>query len=281
MANALIIRRRIRTAQNVSKTTRAMQMIAASKLRRAQEAALSSRPYVEKLTHINQSLTGKTGEGYLHPYMASKKISGKTLLIVISPDKGLCGGLITNLLREYLKINGKETFVLTIGKKMEKNVLRLGNEMVATYPLGNTLPSFDIVYSISKIIDDYFLSEKVDSIQILYTHFTSIFSQRPTIKTILPISIPEEEVKSTSFSLFEPNVNELLPNLLKHYLEMVLYQHLLESFVSEQAARMVAMQNANSNAKEIINMLTLDYNKARQEKITNEILDISSGALYA
>lgn len=281
MANALIIRRRIRTAQNVSKTTRAMQMIAASKLRRAQEAALSSRPYVEKLTQINQNLTTKTAEKSIHPYVTPSNASGKTLLIVISPDKGLCGGLITNLLKEYLKINGKDILVLTIGKKMEKNVLRLGNEIIATYPLGNTLPSFDIVYSLSKIIDDYYLNQKVDSIQILYTHFTSIFSQRPTIKTVLPISIPSEEVKAASFSLFEPNVNELLPNLLKHYLEMVLYQHLLESFVSEQAARMVAMQNANNNAKDIIGVLTLDYNKARQEKITNEILDISSGALYA
>lgn len=282
MASTILLKRRIKTAQNVSKTTRAMQMIAASKLKRAQEATLASRPYVEKLTLLGQSLIAKVDKEQLHPYMdAPKDVINKTLLIIFSPDKGLCGGLVSNLIREYLKLEGKNLYLITIGKKIEKSAASAQNETVASFNFGNTLPLFDIVYPISKIIDDYFLNKKVDRVQILYSHFSGIFTQKPTLATILPISLPEEQTNSPVFSIFEPSVPEIIPNLLRHYLEMVIYQYLLESFVSEQASRMIAMQDATNNAKDIINMFTLEYNKARQEKITNEILDISSASIFA
>ena len=284
MSNILSIRRRIQTAQNVSKTTRAMQMIATSKLKRAQDAAISGRPYVEKLMFLAQTLTNKLEEEDKSDYMKEAKDVGGTLLLVFSPDKGLCGGLITNLTKELISQdkNNKSIKYITVGKKIENTTARLGKEIAASFNFGTTLPIFDTVYPMAKIIDDYFLNKKTASVKILYTHFLTVFSQIPKIETILPIKIQktdESSEESPPFTLFEPSPKEILPSLLRHYLEMVLYQYLLESYASEQAARMVAMKSATENAQEIIDYLRLEYNKQRQEKITNEILDIGSGAV--
>lgn len=278
MATLHILKRRIKAAQNVSKTTRAMQMIAASKLRRAQEAALSSRPYVEKLTRITQGLSAKIPLEQKHPYMKLQTDSEKTLLIVLCPDKGLCGGLITNLLREFLQFAEKQKNIsyVVIGKKAEGSVVYLNKEIIASFPFGTTLPSFEMIYPIIRIIDENYSSGKVQTVKILYSNFVSIFSQKPTVATILPISLPQEQnTIDDSYTLFEPNPVSLLPALLQHYLEMSIYQYLLESYVSEQASRMIAMQNATNNARDIISDLQLEYNKSRQTKITSEILDIS------
>lgn len=280
MTNTLRLKRRIKTAQNVSKTTQAMQMIAASKLKRAQQAALASRPYVEKLTLLASNLTGKTDKDSLHPYM-KKGSSDKEFLIIISPDKGLCGGLVTNLIKEYLSLQAKDLILLAIGKKAENYLLRTHQEINASFPFGTTLPSFGFVYPIIKIVNDHFLGSKVGSVKILTSHFASIFSQKPVITTLLPITLPTEAERTSGSLLFEPSIADILPDLLKHYLEMRLYQHLLESYLSEQAARMLAMQNATDNARDTIEELTLEYNKARQEKITSEILDISSVSFFA
>ncbi len=282
MANILSIRRRMQTAQNVSKTTRAMQMIAASKLKRAQERALSSRYYVEKLTSVTKNLSERVSEEEKSEYMKIKSRSEKKLLIVISPDKGLCGGLTTNLTKELLADNtdSNQKEYVVIGKKLEKTVSRLGKDMIAFFEFGTTLPSFDIIYPIAKIIDDEFLSGKVSEVKILYSHFMTVFTQIAKISALLPIKIEESptDKKDQNSMLFEPAPKEILPTILRHYLEMSLYQFILESYASEQAARMVAMKNATENAQEIIDYLRLEYNKQRQEKITNEILDIGSAA---
>ena len=175
--------------------------------------------------------------------------------------------------------NDKNIKYLTIGKKIEKIPARLGKEIVASFNFGTTLPIFDMVYPMAKIIDDHFLNKRVANVKILYTHFLSVFSQVPRVETILPIKIQNANgsgKETPQFTLFEPSPKEILPSLLRHYLEMVLYQYLLESYLSEQAARMVAMKGATENAEEIIDYLKLEYNKQRQEKITNEILDIGS-----
>ena len=281
MASIITIKRRIQTALNVSKTTRAMQMIAASKLKKAQNATISSRPYVEKLIGLSKALTDRLGEDDLNDYMIEPKDLSDTLLLVFSPDKGLCGGLITNLVKELINQdkNDKNIKYLTIGKKIEKIPARLGKEIVASFNFGTTLPIFDMVYPMAKIIDDHFLNKRVANVKILYTHFLSVFSQVPRVETILPIKIQNANgsgKETPQFTLFEPSPKEILPSLLRHYLEMVLYQYLLESYLSEQAARMVAMKGATENAEEIIDYLKLEYNKQRQEKITNEILDIGS-----
>ena len=204
----------------------------------------------------------------------------KTLIIILSPDKGLCGGLITNLVKEFLKISSsKEEFLyITVGKKAERQVINLTkNEILASFQFGSTNPTFDMVYPIVRIIDEYFIGKKVDAVKILYAQFENVFTQKPKITTLLPITISQTANPDNSISyLFEPDLNTLLPSLLAQYLQMSLYQYLLESFASEQGARMIAMQNATTNAKDVISELRLEYNKSRQEKITNEILDITN-----
>jgi len=283
MATTLSLRRRIKTAQNISKTTRAMQMIAASRLKKAQETALASRPYVTRLSEISKNLAPKITTLHpqeLHPYMRDEKTTGKTLYIIISPDKGLCGGLITNLVREYLRLKTENSlFFITVGKKIEGAIASTNKNLLAAFPFGNTLPSFTMVFPLIKFIDEYFLGRKVDSVKIITTHFNSVFSQSPKIDTLLPVQLEESQADAGREILFEPNPRELLPALLQRYIEMNLYQHLLESYASEQAARMIAMQNATNNAKDIVSALHLLYNKARQERITKEILDISSAAM--
>ncbi len=284
MANTQALRRRIKTAQNISKTTRAMQMIAATKLKRAQSAVLTSRPYVNKLIEITKSVAPGKGiatQEELHPYMKMQDKDSKTLYIIISPDKGLCGGLITNLLKEYLKIRSETSSgFITIGKKVEGPISGHKN-LLASFPFGTTLPGYGMVLPIAKIIDDEYLSGHFGSVKIITTHFNNVFSQSPIIIDLLPIrieSIDGEQSTISTNKLFEPKESILLPELLQRYLHMVLYQQLLESFASEQGARMIAMQNATDNAKDIVNTLQLIYNKARQEKITKEILDISGAA---
>lgn len=279
MASILALKRRITAAQNVSRTTRAMQMIAASKFKRAQNAALASRPYVERLTTLTQEVVSKIDEEDLnHPYLQTDLINKNTLLLVFAPDKGLCGGMVTNLVREFLHVRKNEqiTKYITVGKKIEAQVARLQNEVIASFLFGTTLPKFDMVYPIAKLIDDYYLNNTVGSVKILSTKFSSVFQQIPNVTTLLPISLSEEENRTNDTALIEPSANVILDPLLKHYLEMTIYQNILESFLSEQASRMLAMQNATNNAKDIIEELRLEYNKTRQAKITSEILDITN-----
>lgn len=262
-----------------------MQMISAAKLKRAQEAALASRPYVEKLVTLTQNIAPKKAEMTvepIHPYLQSSGSTGKTLYVIISPDKGLCGGLVTNLIREYFKLEHKDaSYFITIGKKIESPIASTSKQLVASFPFGNVKPSYDTIFPIIEVINDYFLNRKVHEVTIITTHFNTVFSQKIKISQLLPVRI--DEVVDSGYKgdvrLFEPTPAQLLPPLLQRYVEMQLYQALLESYASEQAARMMAMQNATDNAKDIVNALQLLYNKARQEKITKEILDISSAAI--
>ena len=299
MASLLSLKRRIQAAQNVSKTTRALQMIAASKMKRAQEAALNARPYVAKVTEMTVAAISKAGENFSHPYITKNADTEKSLVIVVSPDKGLCGGLITTLLKEfytYHKEHKNDDYVV-IGRKLESYGARSGENIIANFLFGTSTPTFDMVYPLARLIDDNYSSGKVSSVKVIYTHFDSIFSQKPRVETLLPFS--KEMVKETNDEkvslggaksdaaisqpeaveyMYEPAVTELLPSLLKHTVEMRLFQFLLESFVSEQGARMIAMQNATDNANDIIAAYRLEYNKTRQAKITGEILDLGSGA---
>ncbi len=284
MATLLTLRRRIKAASNVAKATRAMQMIAASNLRKAQNAALASRPYVKKLTTLAKDVSDKVEDKSAHPYITPPGENNKTLIIALSPDKGLCGGLITNLMREFFSYAREDTNAsyIVMGKKLENQVVKLKNEILAAFVFGTTLPRFDVVFPLAKLINDQYLSGKVSNVRVLYTDFNTVFSQTPKITTLLPISLvdaktEEEDQKGSQSQLYEPPIGEILPTLLNHYLEMSLYQFLLESYLSEQAARMFAMQNATNNARDIIEGFKLEYNKTRQSQITNELLDIGGG----
>lgn len=276
MATLLALKRRIQAAQNVSKTTKAMQMIAASKLKRAQNAILNFRPYAEKLTYLTQDITSKLEEKHFHPYLQKKDNATKTLVVVVAPDKGLCGALIAKIAHVLLNFQhaNPNAIYLTIGKKIERLVASFNKEIVATFNFGTIVPSFDKIYPIITILDDNFTRGEAREVKILFSQFQSVFSQKIVISDILPISLPQE-VKPTKVTIFEPKAQELLSMLLPHYLEITVYRALLESYASEQGARMIAMQNATDNALEIARDLNLEYNKARQERITNEILDIS------
>ncbi len=285
MANILTLKRRINAAKNVSKTTRAMQMIAASKLKKAQDAVTSSRPYVSKISTIMTNLLEESKKSYSHPYLKSNSTNNKTLLLVLSPDKGLCGSLITNLIKEFLKYQNTagETSYVVVGKKLEGQIIHFSSDIVASFPFGTTLPKFGRIYPLIKIIEDYYGTGKVSSVKILTAEYTSLFTQTPKVVPLLPISPVKEEADSKTtddFYLFEPGKKVLLDSLIEHYLEMTLYLQLIESYLSEQAARMMSMQNATSNANDIIDDLQLEYNKTRQAKITSEILDITGAQLY-
>ena len=278
MATLLTLRRRMKTTTNVSKTTKAMQMIAASKLKKAQDSAESSKPYVEKLDVLSKALEQRIEKEQMHQYMLPQEEIKAKLLIVISPDKGLCGGLVTNLIKEVLHFsNTGKTYYITIGKKAERAVASLNKDIVASFPFGTTLPEFSAVFPIAKLINEYFLGKKVSEVTILSTKFNSVMSQTPMFNTLLPVKLQEKAALDKSVTLFEPSVEALLPDLLQHYLEMVIYQSLLEAYASEQGSRMIAMKNATDNAMDIVSELRLEYNKTRQEKITNELLDIGGG----
>jgi F-type H+-transporting ATPase subunit gamma len=278
MATLLTLRRRMKTTTNVSKTTKAMQMIAASKLKKAQDSAESSKPYVEKLNTLSKALEQRVDKDQLHQYMLPQEEIKAKLLIVISPDKGLCGGLVTNLIKEVLRFsNTGKTYYITIGKKAERSVASLNKDIVASFTFCTTLPQFEAVFPIAKLINEYFLGKKVSEVTILSTKFNSVMSQMPMFNILLPVKLQEKAVLDKSVTLFEPSVDALLPDLLQHYLEMVIYQSLLEAYASEQGSRMIAMKNATDNAMDIISELRLEYNKTRQEKITNELLDIGGG----
>lgn len=279
MATLLILKRRIKTAKNISKTTKAFQMIAASRLKKAQEAAVSAKPYVEKLDYLSKGISQRVDADNRHEYMKTPKGTNGKLLIVISPDKGLSGGLVTNLIREVLHYDSAgKIYYITIGKKAEVAVSSLNKDIIASFPFGSSLPQFDSVYPLLKLVDDYFLGKKVSEVKIISTKFVSVFTQASQINALLPVTTEQKINETKSTTQFEPSLQALLPDLLQHYLEMVLYQSLLEAYASEQAARMIAMKNATDNALDIISELQLDYNKTRQEKITNELLDISGGA---
>jgi F-type H+-transporting ATPase subunit gamma len=282
MATLLTLRRRIKAAQNVAKATRAMQMIAASNLRKAQTAALSSRPYVQKLSQLTREVADKVEDNSSYAYITPPGSTMKTLVIVLSPDKGLCGGLVSNLTREFLSFSraNPDSSYIVMGKKLENQVVKLKNEVLATFVFGTTLPRFDAIFPIAKLINDEYLSGNVTNVKVLYTDFTSVFSQSPKVVDLLPVALPQtgseqpEQKSGSSSMLYEPSLHAILPSLLTHYLEMSLYQFLLESFLSEQAARMISMQNATNNARDIIEGFRLEYNKTRQANITGELLDI-------
>ncbi|MEK7534365.1 MAG: ATP synthase F1 subunit gamma [Patescibacteria group bacterium] len=280
MANILSLKRRITAAQNVSKTTKAMQMIAASKLKRGQDLALKSRPYADKLVQLLQNIVSKLEEKFYHDYMKTPKQVKSNLLIIFAPDKGLCGGLIGNIIDEIFNFDSKNpnTIYITVGKKIEKYVSSLNKEIVASFNFGTTRPQFDKVYPLITIINSFFQGKKVKSVKILYSKFLNVFSQQQEIADLLPIEFPSKETAKpmSQTTIFEPSPQILLSPLLQHYLETVIFHISLESYASEQAARMLSMQNATNNAIEITNEIRLEYNKARQERITNEILDISS-----
>lgn len=293
MANIRSIKRRIKTAKNIAQTTKAMQLVAASRMKKAQQQALDNRPYAERLLKVTRGLLGKvdtSNEENLAKYFKINDKGQKTLIILITSDKGLAGGLLSNFSRKLLqfiknenKTLGDYDFII-FGKKGKDLVVRLGGNITAQFNMGLTQPKFDMVPPVVRLLTEGFKDQKYDRVLLLYTDFINTLSQVPRIMQILPLKSHSEENNQDEVSgkkeyLFEPDPASVLESLLPAYFENELYHALLESYASEQSARMTAMKNATDNANDVIGDLTLFYNKARQQVITSEIADIITATL--
>jgi F-type H+-transporting ATPase subunit gamma len=273
--NLFLLKRRIRTAKNINQIAKAMEMVSASKIKRAQVIVEKNRDYSERISSLTENLLAKTDvEKFNHPFLTNTD-SDKKLLIAFSPDKGLCGSLNTNLYKALLDREMKNTRIVVVGRKLEVFSAKMGYDLLASFPMGTSLPKYSVVTELIKLIEDEFSSGKVGSVEILYAQFGSIFQQTVTTTQLLPLNKPESSEQELPF-LVEPSLEEVLSALLPYYIEVKLYDFLMNAYTSEQAARMVAMQNAKNNAKDVAEFLTLTYNKNRQEKITNEILDLAN-----
>ena len=287
MANTRDIRRRIKSIRNTAQITKAMQMVAASKMRKAQQHALAGRPYAELMNKVLVSLQKRTNP-QLHPLLEIRLLK-KELVLIISTDKGLCGGLNTNLLREAVNFDQTKTAFVVSGKKARQFIARTKRELLADFELKDS-PSFVESKPLSKFCLEKFLRREVDKVSVLFTHFINTISQRALVQTLLPISsfdLPkgastEESTQDLDPMLgyvFEPKAEELLGIVLPYYIQFQVFQMILDARASEHSARMVAMKNATDNAEKFIKDLTLEYNKMRQAGITTELLEIATAQM--
>ena len=281
MANIRQIRRRIRGVQSTAKITRAMEMIATSKMRRAQEAGVAGRPYDEKIRQVISALAAIPGSGdSAHPLLQRREVS-RIAIIHITPDRGLCGGLNANINRKTGSfILGEKTPVtlVTVGRKGNEFMRRFNRDIRAEFGRLGDRPSLLDTLPISRVIIDDYCEGLVDVVYLVYARFVSTVTQTPVMEQLLPVEPAELPPMQNVEYIYEPSPEAVLGGLLPRFVEMQVYHAVLESVASEQSARMVAMRNASENAKELIGDLTLMYNKARQEAITTELLDIAGGA---
>ncbi len=289
MANTQDIRRRIKSIRNTSQITKALQMVAASKMRKAQMAALAGRPYASLMNRVLVSLQQRT-DSKLHPLLQVREVK-KELVIIVSTDKGLAGALNTNLFREAIKFPAETTIYVTSGAKARQFVVRSRRELAADFPMKDA-PAFTETKEISKFVIEKFLNHEVDKVSVLYTHFINTINQKPVAQTLLPISpfdLPKTAVPAEAATpgtpdpmlgyLFEPAPEAVLDVMLPAYLHYQVYQMVLDARASEHSSRMVAMKNATDNAKQFIKDLTLEYNKMRQASITTELLEIATAQM--
>jgi F-type H+-transporting ATPase subunit gamma len=280
LASQRDIRRRIGAVRNIKQITRAMQYVAASKLRRAQESTLSSRPYSDKIDEVLADLAAVLG-GEDHPLFAARE-SGKRLIVLITTDRGLAGPLNTNTIRyaarEITQHQG-DLAVVTVGRKGRDAMRRARVPMEAHFAGFGDRPTFADVLPLARLVSDSFLDGTVNTVDIVYSRFVSTLVQRPATDRLLPIEPTEdtEGIPGGQF-IFEPSPSEVLTRLLPRYVATRLFQAVLESKASEESSRMVAMKNATENAEDLIGDLTLSYNKVRQSNITREMIEIATGA---
>lgn len=286
MNNVRQIKQRIKTAQNIAKITKAMEMVSASKMKRAQDIALAARPYAQTLYESLQLLQQNV-VSYVHPLL-QKHESGKDVLILVSTDRGLCGSLNPNLFKSTIQWYNKHQNpeLIVVGKKAVNFTRVYGLQVKAQFTdLGDTIELEDIL-PITSLVTTGFTDQSYKSVSIVFMDFINTLTQKVTVTQILPL----EDIKAldegaivtqhtNSEYTFEPNPAEILNELLPYYLETAIFHAFLEAKASEHSARMVAMKNASENAKDLVHELNLAYNKSRQEGITTELLDITTAIL--
>ena len=277
MATLKEIRKRVSSVQNIQQITKAMKMVSAARLRRAQEAALAARPYAEKLEAVLQNLAAQREE-LAHPFLTERAENNITLIVMTS-DRGLCGGFNSSLIREaeaFMRQRSEQKVsLILVGRRaydhFKRRDVTIAEEHINLY--GRL--SADLAHDIGRRVGEQFLSGKTDSFYVLYAKFRSALVQVPTLDKILPVaSTQQTEDQSALDYLYEPAPQTLLASLLERYIDMLIYRAMLESVASEHGARMTAMDNATTNAVEMIDRLTLDMNRARQAGITRELLEI-------
>jgi F-type H+-transporting ATPase subunit gamma len=281
------IRRRIKSVGSTAQITRAMQMVAASKMRKAQQATLTARPFGQLLYRIQRYATTHAVD-FTHPLQAVREIK-KRCVVLIGTDKGLCGSLNTNLFRAASQFDPPTTVYIAVGKRAAQFIARSGRQLAAEFSSSES-PRFTEARPIAALARDLFLKGEVDQVQIVVTQFVNTMTQQPRVVEFLPIGeirglkIPDAESETdlahdTKEVVFEPSPEAVLSYLFGHYINILVYLALLEAKASEQSARMVAMSNATDNATALIKHLTLQYNKMRQDNITRELLEIAGGQL--
>ncbi|MBM4432942.1 MAG: ATP synthase F1 subunit gamma [Chloroflexi bacterium] len=281
MANVRLIRRRIRGIRSIAKITRAMEMIATSRMRRAQERGLAGRPYSQKIQQVLADLAAlPQTEVVLHPLLQRRPIN-KIAIVHITPDRGLCGGLNANLNRKaasFILEQKVPVSIIGVGRRGIDFMRRYRRDVRAEFTQLGDRPSLLDTLPISRIIIDDYTNGVCDQVYLVYAQFISTMVQRPVLQQILPIEPAQIPSGQNVEYIYEPSPNIVLSGLLPRFVEMQVYHAILETIASEQSARMVAMRNATDNANELIDELTLMQNKARQESITKELLDITGGA---
>jgi len=280
MATIREIRRRIKSVQNTAKVTKAMEMVAASKMRRAQERTIAARPYAEKMQQVLADLAAQYRFGEeVHPLLQKREVN-RIALIHITPDRGLCGGLVANVNRSVASFILEQKVLITtvvVGRKGRDFMIRSGQEVRAEFTQLGDRPSIVDIQPITHIVIDDYTNGLIDEVYVSYTRFVNTMNQRPVLWRLLPVEPAVIEPGQNVEYIYEPSPAEVLAELLPRFVEKELYYVILEAIASEQSARMVAMRSATDNAKEIIEELTLTYNKVRQEMITKELLDIVGG----
>ncbi|MGZ8256149.1 MAG: F0F1 ATP synthase subunit gamma [Gallionella sp.] len=284
MAGSKEIRTKIKSVENTRKITRAMEMVAAAKMRKAQERMRAARPYAEKIRAVAAHLSRANPE-YKHPFLVKRDSIKKVGVIVITSDKGLCGGLNTNVLRlavSHMKTweaEGKQVAVCAIGNKGFGFMNRLGAEVKSHLTGLGDVPHVETLIGAVKVMLDAYVAGEIDAIHISYNHFVNTMKQEAMIEQLLPLTSEQlGEANGNWDYIYEPDAKVVIDELLLRYIESLVYQGVVENMASEQSSRMVAMKAASDNAKSVIADLKLVYNKARQAAITREISEICSGA---
>lgn len=281
MASSREIQRRIKSVANIGKVTRAMEAVSASKMRRAQAATLASRAYARKAAQVMAYLRAQPGGAkLLHPLLQDHA-QGRPAVVLITPDRGLTGGLVLNIIRSAAReaeaLDGQVAWI-ALGRKGRNFVARYLSGLVADFAVVPDTPSVIDITPLARLLLDGFLGRDFSSVYVASAEFRSVSKQEPVFQKLLPIAVGEDMERLPSGYKFEPSPEAILDEVLPRLLELRLYQSLLEAQASEHSARMIAMRNATGAAVELVNELTLTFNKARQSDITSEILDIAGGA---
>jgi F-type H+-transporting ATPase subunit gamma len=285
MAGAKEIRNKITSIKKTQKITRAMEMVAASKMRKTQERMRASKPYANKIYEVVKHIARAKAE-YRHPFMSSREIKCVGI-IVVTTDRGLCGGLNTNLFREMLQHTramqqaGASLAFCVTGRKGQAFFKRVGGNVLAAIDNLGDQPSVSQLIGSVKVMLDAFYQGEIDALHIVYNEFVNTMTQQPVVKQLLPLPVAEDDQSTLGHYwdyIYEPDAKELLDTLLARYMELEVYQAVVENIACEQAAKMIAMKSATDNAGELIKDLQLIYNKARQAAITQELAEIVGGA---